>query len=271
MRKAITSFQPGELSGSRYPITMHDESLMPVIKQESSHWPSEGLSQSGLSMDGYGYSTIRRPESSFVPFPLDYSSNQNSTEISPLQYSAYPESPTDTSAAAWSGFQPEYLNISQSQTLDYLQTHIYPEPLPTATQDSKPPLSRKRSNELVGMGLYNNDPNFSSLDNGSLGKGLKLEETWEPPKDEDSDKEDEEDESYSTDDGDEELPATSHPEEAQEPLYPAYGDLSNQTFFFDNDDPYQNPITLDPGLPQTYQVLQQPKSPEMAKQNFLWF
>lgn len=90
----------------------------------------------------------------------------------------------------------------------------------------------------------------------SLGKGLKLEETWIPPAESD-----EEDHSESSDEQDQQqveaiiLPIAAPlgpsagqiwqmdasdvmASKAQEALQPTYEDMSNQSFFFDNDDNY---------------------------------
>lgn len=76
----------------------------------------------------------------------------------------------------------------------------------------------------------------------SMGKGLKLEETWQPPNE---DEEEADDEGYSTDEAEEveETPPTimaSSPAEAQTAVYPTYADMSNQSFFFNDDDEYTN-------------------------------
>lgn len=102
--------------------------------------------------------------------------------------------------------------------------------------------------ELIGMGLY--DLPDSSLDwmspvGEATGKGLKLEETWQPPEedeDEDEDAEDEgeeddQDDDASSVDGEEDLPpppvlvaSTNHDKANQA------RNLEGQSFFFDEDD-----------------------------------
>lgn len=109
--------------------------------------------------------------------------------------------------------------------------------------------------ELIGMGLY--DLPDSSLDwmspvGEATGKGLKLEETWQPPEeDEDEDGEDEDedegedegeeddqDDDASSVDGEEDLPppppvlvaSTNHDKTNQA------RNLEGQSFFFDEDD-----------------------------------
>ncbi|MCJ1314330.1 hypothetical protein MMC25_008011 [Agyrium rufum] len=75
---------------------------------------------------------------------------------------------------------------------------------------NKPSIERKKSTELVGMGLYDDAPkqgnSYLAVDHGYLngpeahgerhdgrvGKGLKLEETWQPPEEEDDSSDDDE-------------------------------------------------------------------------------
>ena len=95
------------------------------------------------------------------------------------------------------------------------------------------------------------------------GKGLKLEETWQPAND---DGRDAEEEGYSTDEAEEELPHAPTSHDDQPALLPAtYGDLSNQSFFFDSDDPFTDYMSFDSGV----QVCQQ-KVPDAANQDFMW-
>lgn len=136
------------------------------------------------------------------------------------------------------------------------------------------PLNKQRSKELVGMGLYdgpgrkelstlNSSPDhISHLFAEPQGKGLKLEETWQPPNE---DGDEGEEEGYSTDEAEEDLPSVPAANEVQPTLVPTYGDLSNQSFFFDRDDPYPNYLPVDPGF-QFYQ----PKVSDPSAQNFMW-
>lgn len=119
--------------------------------------------------------------------------------------------------------------------------------------------------ELVGMGLYDlPEPslswNSSSLVEGT-GKGLKLEETWQPPE-EDEEDEDEEDEAgaeandASSDDGSiEELPVAK--EDTILPMLDAkpqaLTNLDGQSFFFDDGESYTKEWW--------YQQLKQPSMP----------
>ena len=162
---------------------------------------------------------------------------------------------------------------------DYFSTQPSSETPDSLKRGGESQLPRKRSKELIGMGLYNNpdDDLWSELDHDtgsflchlanphreSTGKGLKLEETWEPPKAQDGA---EDDDASSSDEAEEELPTMlTTMEQVPAASYPPYGDLSNQSFFFDSDDPYPSCVTFDQGLSSF-----QPKYPEPARENFLW-
>ncbi|KAL8698730.1 MAG: hypothetical protein Q9224_001718 [Gallowayella concinna] len=175
----------------------------------------------------------------------------------------------------FSQMAPDYSFYSTRQTPEsfHTQDQSY---LPQYVQASAPvPLTKQRSKELVGLGLYDG-PSRKELSNFNVapdhinrllvepqGKGLKLEETWQPPKD---DGEDAEEEGYSTDDGEEDLPSALAPKESQPTFIPsAYDDLSNQSFFFDSDDPFTDYLSFDPCV-----AVCQPKIPDGANQNFMW-
>lgn len=141
-----------------------------------------------------------------------------------------------------------------------------------------PQISKRANKELSGIGLYDdkipdstsctgNDPNRDSM-----GKGLKLEETWQPPKDDVENDDDDDEGSCSTDEGEEieEDPPimASAAQNAQTAFYPPFGDLSNQSFFFSNDDDpypaeeqYTNYLTFG-------QAQSKPRDP--VTDNFLW-
>lgn len=139
-----------------------------------------------------------------------------------------------------------------------------------------PHITSKKSKELVGMGLYD-DKNGSMLSaanmvgmstsgtsaglhRNSLGKGLKLEETWQPPSEAAID----EAEDYSSDEA-EDLPVAPPSQQPEAQVFAGYKDLSNQTFFFENDDPYSNYIAFDQAMQYC-----EPKAPDPALGNFLW-
>lgn len=140
----------------------------------------------------------------------------------------------------------------------------------------------KRANKVLsGIGLYDDKvPDFGSGTSGdpnrdSMGKGLKLEETWQPRKDEDENDDDDDDEagSCSTDEEEEieeELPIIATvPQHAQTEFYQPYGDLSQQSFFFTNDD---DPYIGEDAQYSNYLAYgqAQPKPQDPVPGNFLW-
>ena len=153
---------------------------------------------------------------------------------------------------------------------------------------SAPQLRRKKSKELVGMGLYDDrGSNFLSginsavgaeLKVGSLGKGLKLEETWQPPNEDEEEEDDNDD--YSTDEADEveEAPLpimTQNSAKSSTALGPTYNnDMSNQSFFFNDDDDddfsnqtrYENYLTYGQFIPDTHTQTQM----NTGLQNYVW-
>lgn len=218
----------------------------------------------GAGTDGSAYSAYP------VPGQMDY-------PMIPLPYSDYGYSTMDLQGTGWSQSSSDYTNFPAPQTPDFLPIQYPPEPSQNMTVDPSPPMVKKKSKELVGMGLYDcpDQDSISSLDlltrlsdhRESMGKGLKLEETWQPPTEEEEDEDEaeedaeDEEEAYSTDEADEDiLPIVTPSSDAETPgaFYPAYGDLSNQTFFFD-DDPFANCISL-----QSIHECRQPKVPEAA-------
>ncbi|KAL8783904.1 MAG: hypothetical protein Q9213_004322 [Squamulea squamosa] len=169
----------------------------------------------------------------------------------------------------------DYATYSLQQTPDTFQIQSESSPTQYVQSLLPPKVTKQKSKELVGMGLYDGPSRreLSTLNvprdhNGQLlaepqGKGLKLEETWQPPSDDDHDAEEE---AYSTDEAEEDLPPAPAPQESQSALVPAsYGDLSNQSFLFDSDDPFTNYISFDSGVQSC-----QPKISDVANQNCMW-
>lgn len=201
------------------------------------------------------------------------------SEMPPSYDPAYYPPVTEMPPLAWSQTSHFPAPAVPSLVPDCLSFPASSEDPDSLTASGASPLPRKRSKELVGMGLYDNpeDDLWSELDHDhpsflyhlanphreSRGKGLKLEETWEPPKGPDGA---DEDEAYSSDEAEEELPVVATSMEQGPPTcYGPYGDLSNQSFFFDSDDPYSACVMFDQGL-QPFP----PKCPEPARENFLW-
>lgn len=267
--------------------------------------------QSSAGMEGYGFFESNA-ENTYPPYPPYSLAGQNHYFNNPFPYAypaysseglqepAWQQNPSNF--AAFPGPQPSD-RLSAQNPLDHAQ-------IPEA--NIAPQIPRQGNKELWGMGLYDHNASsldfsaspplhFAILDRQSIGtggKGLKLEETWAPSKitagenasntvkqeqhqqDEDEEEvdeeeEEEEEEAYSTDEADEDFVPIMDPLPGTEPqavLYPAYGDLSNQTFFFDSDDPYTDCVAFDH---QAVRVCQQPKMPDAAyggseHSNFLW-
>ncbi|KAF9700830.1 hypothetical protein EKO04_001881 [Ascochyta lentis] len=96
--------------------------------------------------------------------------------------------------------------------------------------------------ELVGMGLYDTpDPttNWGSLAEAT-GKGLKLEETWQPPEEDEDDDEDDASSEGSMEEPSPPLPAaTQQSQQLQLPVHvkaQTPGSMEGQSFFFDDDE-----------------------------------
>ena len=126
----------------------------------------------------------------------------------------------------------------------------------------------KKSKELVAMGLYDD---AAQVQRESIGKTLKLEDSWQPPEKE-KEKQlmgehshiDGQEEDSSTDEDEEEtlaLPSTA----VSHSHVPVYQDLSNQSFFFEDDDSYTNLMPVASELP-----MYQPKLPEDIQASFSW-
>ncbi|KAL8832756.1 MAG: hypothetical protein Q9170_004754 [Blastenia crenularia] len=208
----------------------------------------------------YNYSTLfanqdTTPLSTYDQYPT--SSQLNYPCQVPTDYPIYPTQDTSSLFSSQSACDPpQYQN---------------PEPLQ---------ITKQRSKELVGMGLYDGPSRKelstpdTSADRISMllaapqGKGLKLEETWQPPNEDadDDDDEEEEEEDSSADEAEEDLPPAPAQTIVQPNAFQTYGDLSNQSFFFESDDPYTNCMSFDQGI-QVYP----PKASEPSLQNFMWF
>ena len=170
------------------------------------------------------------------------------------------------------GFGEDFLEDSFGQAHSYSE-YLNPKP--------EPLLQRRKSKELVGIGLYNDkEPGYMSTLNAdsnrvSLGRELKLEETWSPP---DPPKEGDDEENYSSDEAEEveEVPSYNDlaPTGPKTTFYPNFTDLSNQSFFFNEDDQfngddqYANYLALEQSMP-TEHAKAQPKPMESA--NFMLF
>ncbi|KAL8659060.1 MAG: hypothetical protein Q9226_000641 [Calogaya cf. arnoldii] len=185
---------------------------------------------------------------------------------------SYDSSFLSVQSVDFSQISSDYTIHSTSQTPDIFQSQAQ-SCAPQYVQSRLPiRVTKQKSKELVGMGLYDG-PSRRELSTFTVspdhiyqqphGKGLKLEETWQPAND---DGHDAEEEGYSTDEAEEELPHAPAPHDDRPALLPAtYGDLSNQSFFFDSDDPFTDYMSFDSDV----EVCQQ-KVSDAANQNFMW-
>lgn len=143
--------------------------------------------------------------------------------------------PPETTCPSYASV-PSPGELSGPSTPDFLPIQHFDSPLP---QEKK----GKAEEELVGMGLYSQpDGIMSHSQQGLLGKGLKLEETFSPSDDEKDD-----------DDDDEPEPVPQVPEQPaptmqqpnmvpKHPMKPAMN-LLHKSFFFDQEDLDQQAMT----------------------------
>lgn len=157
----------------------------------------------------------------------------------PSSYSTPATEPMPWYLQEWARRNQDQAIASQTTSTDFL-----PIQHPTEAEEQQADADMEDSGkELIGMGLY--DVSDSSLDwtsplGEATGKGLKLEETWQPPEEEEDEDENEEDQDddASSDDGEEELPPP--PPAPMAPVTPAKvqptGNMDGQSFFFEEDD-----------------------------------
>lgn len=135
----------------------------------------------------------------------------------------------------------------QAAPTDFLPAqHPPPEPQNSVGEEENQ-LERQKSRELIGMGLY--DPPGSTplpFGFGREGKGLKLEEEWEPPEapDDDDDDGNNEADQESSEEEEEEAPDPPKLQEQQwgiqANIMPPPTNMSGMSFFFDDDDTITN-------------------------------
>lgn len=95
--------------------------------------------------------------------------------------------------------------------------------------------------ELVGMGLYDAPETMSTwgVFSESTGKGLKLEETWQPPEADDDDEDDASSVGSMEEPSPPLPPADVQPQQMQLPVHvkaQTPGSMEGQSFFFDDDE-----------------------------------
>jgi hypothetical protein len=152
-----------------------------------------------------------------------------------------PPSYSSLSYHATSWFASDYdQSTAAAQQCQYAPSETLPLQQPTAQyhQDSNEGLHRlvrKKSDELIGLGLYDppesSPPSFGGAFTPT-GKGLKLEETWQPPEEMEDDEEEEEEEESSDED---EEPLKQVEQQWQQTALPIMN-MSGQSFLFENED-----------------------------------
>ena len=247
-------------------LSMSDQSPTGAEHYEPAHasvYRQESLYSSDPTYNPYSYNTLQQLQQSYMP-------------QSAIQ-DTYPAASHQQSQ--WPGIQPcsanDFQDLQTSADLYYRSSN----PGQKVNVKAAAQVSKKAIKVLSGIGLYDDKvSDFLSDTSGdpnrdSMGKGLKLEETWQPPKDEEENDEDDEEGSYSTDEAEEmedELPImATAPQEAQTAFYPPYEDLSQQSFFFSNDD---DPYTGEDAQYSNYLAFgqAQPKAQDPVTGNFLW-
>ena len=224
------------------------------LYQQSKDYEIQNSSSSGLNTLDNGYINTSYSYGS----PLERAS-EGYPVFSPMPY------PT----SAWTNHMLSLGARTAPPTPDLLPIQNHSEKLENRGSDASS-LPRKDSKELVGMGLYDGpDRNSWSLESmldgptslisahrpESTGKGLKLEETWEPPEEDDETDGEEQDEEME-DDGDQEREVQTVQElEGDEEMFRLaegalglgnQGDkssqrplnMSNRSFFFESDDSF---------------------------------
>ncbi|KAF2011296.1 hypothetical protein BU24DRAFT_426378 [Aaosphaeria arxii CBS 175.79] len=146
----------------------------------------------------------------------------------------------------WARKNEEHAAISRNGSSDFL-----PIQHPSEEEEAMDEDMEDSGKELIGMGLYDLPDPALSWSSGlveSTGKGLKLEETWQPPEedveDEDADAEGDADDASSDDASVEDLPAP--PPAAPQPAQTidtlgkpqVSSNMDGQSFFFDDDENY---------------------------------
>lgn len=227
---------------------LNNQSSIPFVDQQSFYFDASGASYPSEPTDVIDY--VNFPHMAAFQEPLTYR-------------------PPQHPAQDWTGISSSELTWTTAYPVpQYPSTEGFPATLSAPCAALQPRPVNEANKELVGMGLYDSpDPDhassllFSDVSgcnplygplhprHASVGKGLKLEETWQPPTrqaDEEGDEVvNEADEDSSTDEGEEEPPYLITAGQ-QQAVPPAYGDLSNQTFFFDdNDEKYANEHAFD--------------------------
>ncbi|KAF2646202.1 hypothetical protein P280DRAFT_485927 [Massarina eburnea CBS 473.64] len=247
-------FEPAPRPMSWHPSSTHFNVQTPMEHTQPQDW-SYSSDNTALNSDMYSMSaqnsTYNEPTQYYTSYPSEFQTHRGSQD-SDSSYQTQPFSSYSTPATdSMPWYLQEWARRNQEQTMDVQQvsTDFLPNQEPTVEQEAEEDMGDS-GKELVGMGLYDvPDPTdgWGSLVEAT-GKGLKLEETWQPPEENDDDDDDEEEEEEeeeddaSSDDGEEELPppppAQQQPQQLNVPVSKPQlpNTMTGQSFFFEEDD-----------------------------------
>jgi len=258
--QSMVAYQTVAMNGLPTPMTQPDLNKdLPVDPFFSLDNSTVLCQQSAMAQQGYTSAGLSVDNSYQSCVPFDQTNQPRYTTVpASSDYSTF--SPMDFTTQIWADSLSTFPTYTAPPTPDYLPMQTPSEMWQGAEAAEQPTLIKSQSKELIGMGLYDKpDRNSCSLNSlagshggsfgahphhESLGKGLKLEETWQPPAEEE---EDEEEESGPSDDPKEPPPESAGEqlwqgdlmgEKALEASNATSGDLSNQSFFFDHNDDY---------------------------------
>lgn len=230
-------------------VQQHSATTRPVSwHPSSSQWPRNESTTGSMQWQGHG---LQVPMANHGDAMLYQQSNSALDVGSMALYASQVD-------AAWSSYmhgqtashttnQPHqtstWLSAGQSQTSSIFQSedqHNHFLPTSNNTQQegqewddsSSHRLVRQKSTELIGLGLYD-PPGSTPPPMHMTGKGLKLEETWQPPEDmEDADADEE------SEDEEEEPPRPEDTQLSQTTL--PLVNMAGQSFFFEEDEGLKN-------------------------------
>ncbi|OJD30685.1 uncharacterized protein BKCO1_570001 [Diplodia corticola] len=260
-------------SSSNRPVSWHPSS--------SNYFNSSPANDLASQDGGYGFPD----QASAYPSPASgYASNSALAYLSALaqrKQETFPLATLDNDTSMDTSPFPDYHEpsaqitsfpdmTSQQDWTSAQASTCHPQPQAGSTEDPEADADcmeddspKESGNVLVGMGLYD-PPSYESILTSGLGKGLKLEETWQPPSEmEDDDDDDEDDDDDSSDEESiEEAPEPAKAgEEAERQCWtlqaaaqamPA-ADLSGQSFLPEDEETYTNEWW--------YQQLKRPTAP----------
>jgi hypothetical protein len=188
------------------------------------------------------------PPQSQTAYPHSHESHRGSQDSDgswPQTYAPSAYSTPTTEPMPWYLQEWARRNQAQSQqaSTEYLPIQHPSHAQVDNTEDEEMGNSGK---ELVALGLYDGpdtSANWGLLQGEPTGKGLKLEETWQPPEEDDEDAEEDDGDDASSEDGEEEMSPPSPAQEARAPLQVPINmkpqtpsSMEGQSFFFEEDD-----------------------------------